>query len=171
MQERKESRGCREPSCAKYLTLCANLAKVRFVLGAYGFSHAGVLLTALPAEGILIKKGALLTLFPLSPPSQKLKFPLPLFPPSSSSTPFTTGTGMQHSRREQKDGERVFRKESRGDWTEEGPQTEWQSQWETWEGENTPRKVTRVLKLGPCPHKRMERQQGEGKCWCTHWSN
>lgn len=69
MKERKEmekERGCREPSCAKYLTLCADLPKVRFVLGAYGFSHAGVLLSALPAEGILIKKGALLPPFHLS---------------------------------------------------------------------------------------------------------
>lgn len=70
MKERKEmekeSRGCREPSCAKYLTLCADLPKVRFVLGAYSFSHAGVLLSALPAEGILIKKGALLPPFALS---------------------------------------------------------------------------------------------------------
>lgn len=49
------------------------------MLGAYGFSHAGVLLSALPAEGILIKKGALLPPFP-HPPSLKLKFPLPLFP-------------------------------------------------------------------------------------------
>lgn len=88
MKERKgmekESRGCREPSCAKYLTLCADLAKVRFVLGAYSFSHAGVLLSALPAEGILIKKGALLPPFPLSPPSLppslKLQFPLHLLP-------------------------------------------------------------------------------------------
>lgn len=89
MKERKEmekeSRGCREPSCAKYLTLCVDLAKVRFVLGAYGFSHAGVLLSALPAEGILIKKGALLPPFSLSPLaslplSPKLEFPLPLLP-------------------------------------------------------------------------------------------
>lgn len=85
MKERKRWRkreGGREPSCAKYLTLCADLPKVRFVLGAYGFSHAGVLLSALPAEGILIKKGALLPPFPLSLslPSVKLKFPLPPLP-------------------------------------------------------------------------------------------
>lgn len=85
MKERKRWRkreGGREPSCAKYLTLCADLPKVRFVLGAYSFSHAGVLLSALPAEGILIKKGALLPPFPLSLslPSVKLKFPLPLLP-------------------------------------------------------------------------------------------
>lgn len=71
----------REPSCAKYLTLCANLPKVRFVLGPYGFSHAGVLFSTLPAEGILIKKGALLPPF-LHPPSLKLKFPLLSFFPS-----------------------------------------------------------------------------------------
>lgn len=65
-----EREGGREPSCAKYLTLCADLPKVRFVLGAYGFSHAGVLLSALPAEGILIKKGALLPPF-----SHSLSFP------------------------------------------------------------------------------------------------
>lgn len=88
----------REPNCAKYLTLCANLPKVRFVLGAYGFSHAGVLFSSLPAEGILIKKGALLPPL-LHPPSLKLKFPL-LFPPPSLSTPFSTESGMQHSRRE-----------------------------------------------------------------------
>lgn len=70
----------REPSCAKYLTLCTNLPKVRFVLGAYGFSHAGVLFSALPAEGILIKKGALLPPF-LHPPSLKLKFPPSFFFP------------------------------------------------------------------------------------------
>ncbi len=74
--------GGREPSCAKYLTLCADLPKVRFVLGAYGFSHAGVLLSALPAEGILIKKGALLPPFPLS-----LSLPKAQVPPSSSSLP------------------------------------------------------------------------------------
>lgn len=72
--------GCREPSCAKYLTLCADLPKVRFELGAYGFSHAGVLLSALPAVGILIKKGALLPLFPLSPSLSKAQVPPPLLP-------------------------------------------------------------------------------------------
>lgn len=104
MIERKEmekgSGGCREPSCAKYLTLCTDLPKVRFVLGAYGFSHAGVLLSALPAVGILIKKGALLPPFPLSLPLQSSSSPFLFFPPSSLSTLFTTGTGMQHSRRE-----------------------------------------------------------------------
>lgn len=79
IKELEEGRGS-EPSCAKYLTLCENLPKVRFVLGAYGFSHAGVLFSTLPAEGILIKKGALLPPL-LPPPSLKLKFPLlSLFP-------------------------------------------------------------------------------------------
>lgn len=80
----KESKGCREPSCAKYLTLCADLPKVRFVLGAYGFSHAGVLLSALPAEGILIKKGALLPPFH---PSTSLPFSKAQVPPPSTSLP------------------------------------------------------------------------------------
>lgn len=53
------------------------------MLGAYSFSHAGVLLSALPAEGILIKKGALLP--PVPHPALKLKFPLPIFSPPSSS--------------------------------------------------------------------------------------
>lgn len=95
-----EREGGREPSCAKYLTLCADLPKVRFVLGAYGFSHAGVLLSALPAEGILIKKGALLPPFPSPSLSKAQVPPSSFFPPSSLSTPFSTETGMQHSRRE-----------------------------------------------------------------------
>lgn len=136
MQERKEmekeSRGCREPSCAKYLTLCADLAKVRFVLGAYGFSHAGVLLSALPAEGILIKKGALLPLFPLSPslspslskahvPPSSSSLPLPCPPPSLLEQECNTAGESRKTERQQ---ERDFRKESRGEWVEEGPQTE-----------------------------------------------
>lgn len=110
MKERKEMEkewGCRKPSCAKYLTLCTDLPKVRFVLGAYGFSHAGVLLSALPAEGILIKKGALLPPFPLPLPLKSSSSPFLFFPLSSSSTPFTTGTGMQHSRRVERHRERL----------------------------------------------------------------
>lgn len=98
-----ERGGCTEPSCAKYLTLCADLPKVRFVLGAYGFSHAGVLLSALPAEGILIKEGALLPPFPSPSLLWSSSSPFLFFsPPSSLSTPppFSTEKGMQHSRRE-----------------------------------------------------------------------
>lgn len=85
MKERKEmekeSRGCREPSCAKYLTLCADLAKVRFVLGAYGFSHAGVLLSTPGRRHSHKERG---------PPSPFPSLPLPHYlskaqvPPSSS---------------------------------------------------------------------------------------
>lgn len=79
IKEMEEERG-RGPSCAEYLTVSASLPEVRLLLGAFGFSHAGLLFSTLPAEGILIKKGALLPPF-LPPPSLKLKFPpLSFFP-------------------------------------------------------------------------------------------
>jgi len=77
----ERARGCRRPSCAKYLTLCVDLPKVRFVLGAYSFSHAGVLLST-PSRRHSHKERGPPSPFPslLLTPSLKLKFPLPLLP-------------------------------------------------------------------------------------------
>lgn len=117
MKERDGERegGGSEPSCAKYLTLCADLPKVRFVLGAYGFSHAGVLLSALPAEGILIKEGALLPPFPHPPfsgaqvpPSSFFPLPLPCPPPHPSPLKQECSTAG-----ESRKTERDLRKQSR----------------------------------------------------------
>lgn len=72
---------CREPSCAKYLTLCVDPPKVRFVLGAYGFSHAGVLLSSPGRRHSHKERGPPSPFFPLLlTPSLKLKFPLSLLP-------------------------------------------------------------------------------------------
>lgn len=112
-------------SCAKYLTLCVDLPKVRVVLGAYGFSHAGVLLSTAGRRHSHKERG------PPSPfPSLLLTPPLKLVPPPSSSLflPCPPPSLVEQecntageSKKTEK--ERDFRKESRGELVEEGPQT------------------------------------------------
>lgn len=129
MKERKEmqkeSGGCREPSCAKYLTLCVELPKVRFVLGAYGFSHAGVL-PSTPGRRHSHKERGPPSPFPslLLTPSLKLKFPLPLLPSLFLVHPlhYWNRNATQQERVKRQRG-RDFRKESRGELVKEGAQT------------------------------------------------
>lgn len=129
MKERKEMEkgggGGGGASCAKYLTLCVDLPKVRVVLGAYGFSHAGVLLSTAGRRHSHKERG------PPSPfPSLLLTPPLKLVPPPSSSLflPCPPPSLVEQecntageSKKTEK--ERDFRKESRGELVEEGPQT------------------------------------------------